>query len=151
MHEPIVLHQKFSISCVELFELLSTPEHMEAWFSPAEEIPIKVFQHEFKVNVCYQLRYTQPDGSYAVVSGKFLQIEFPRLICFTWEWQQGDAHAAIPTVVTWHLKIQGGGSELTVIHEQLPDQNYFMRHQNGWLGALMRLDKKSKNYNENIQ
>lgn len=139
MQEPIALHQRFGISCTRLFELLSTPSHLEAWFSPADDIPVTVLQHEFKVNGSYQLRYTQPDGSHVEVAGKFIQIEPPTLICFTWEWQQGDEHAAIPTLVTWLLKEREQGCELTVLHERLPDQDYFARHQSGWLGALQRL------------
>lgn len=144
MHEPIVLHQRFGISCARLFELLSTPAHMEAWFSPADDIPVKVLQHAFEVSGTYALQYTQPDGSPVVVAGKFVQIEEPSIISFTWEWQQGDEHASIPTLVTWLLKEQNGGCELTVIHERLPDQDYFARHQNGWLGALQRLRNASE-------
>ena len=151
MQEPIVLRQQFSITCAQLFGLLSTPVQMEAWFSPADEIAVKVLQHEFRVNGSYQLRYSQPDGSFVVVAGKFIQIDEPGLICFTWEWQQGDEHAAIPTLVTWLIKPCGQGSELTVIHEQLPDRDFFVRHQNGWMGALQRLLSKSDNLKGDTQ
>jgi uncharacterized protein YndB with AHSA1/START domain len=143
MHEPLVLRQQYKLSRPRLYALLSTPLHMEAWFSPSDDIPVKVLQHDFRVGGEYKLQYAEPGGGHVIVAGKFVQIEAPRLISFTWEWQQGDIHTAIPTVVTWLLNENDTGTEFTVLHERMPDKDYFERHKGGWLGALQRLQDLS--------
>ena len=141
MHKPIVLHQVYKLPLARLYELLSQPSHLEAWFSPSADVEVKVLQHEFHTDGAYCLQYTDPVDGVVLVAGKFVQIEAPHLISFTWEWQLEDVHARIPTLVTWLLKEKGENTELTVIHESIPDADFFARHQAGWLGALHRLEQ----------
>lgn len=146
MSELIELRHSFAIAKQKLFTLLSTPSHMEQWFSPDPSIVVKVIKHEFKKAGLYHLQYSQPDGSQQNVQGRFLQIDPPDTICFSWQWLAPDSHAGSETLVTWSLSEHDKGTELLVVHERLPDTEYLQRHHAGWLATIKRLQVAVERY-----
>ena len=139
MENTLIVRQHFDISTARLFQLLSQPMYLEQWFSPSPDIEVNVMEHEFQLGGKYRLQYTQPDGSVVVVCGEFTEIEPGSRISFTWTWQKPDVHADIPTLVTWVLVAKNLGTELTVLHQKIPDSEFHQRHKLGWLGAMDRL------------
>lgn len=139
MEEALILRQIFAVSKPRLFKLLSTPEYLEQWFSPSEQIMILVMRHEFIKGGRFQVQYTLPDGNKIVASGEFICIDPNDMLSFTWEWQPPDIHAGVSTIVTWRLIEKDQGTELTVIHEKIPDKACYERHHAGWVGTFNRL------------
>ena len=138
---PLIIKRQYDVAPARLFELLTTPDHLEKWFSPDESIPVRVLAHDFRVGGDYRLRYTMPGDIEIEVHGEFIQIDEPDLITFSWVWQEPDIHSEIHTIVTWRLLEKNEQTELTVIHDQMPSQEFHDRHQNGWTGTLGRLEK----------
>lgn len=137
---PLIVSTVFSISASRLFKLLSTPDYLEQWLSPHESIKVNVIKHDFTIGGYYQLEYTLPDKKHSELRGKFIQIDKPNLISFSWVWQKPDIHSDIESIVTWQLQEVDDETRLTVIHEG-PNKEFYDRHQAGWNGTLDRLSK----------
>jgi len=57
-------------------------------------------------------------------------------LVFTWEWHGTPERESR---VTFLLEPLEGGTELTLIHEQLPDEEARKSHEDGWKGFLNNL------------
>jgi uncharacterized protein YndB with AHSA1/START domain len=57
-------------------------------------------------------------------------------LVFTWEWPGMPERESL---VTFLLEPIDSGTELTLIHEQLPDEEARDSHKNGWSGLLDKL------------
>ena len=62
-------------------------------------------------------------------------------LVFTWAWKAeppDDPHKLLVTVL---FKADGDGTLLTLIHENLFDEDSRDGHQQGWIGAFDKLEK----------
>lgn len=135
----VKLQRHFAISAERLFELLSTPKYMQQWFHPSPDIRMEVQDQVFTVGGRYRFHYLQPTGETHVVVGEYCAIDAPALLAFTWGWEEPDEHAGLNTLVTLTLTEKSSGTELTVLHEQLPTGEVLDRHEAGWMGTLDNL------------
>jgi len=135
---PLTLSASFQISQHRLFELLSTPNYLEQWLSPDENISIKVIEYNFIVGGKYIFEYTRPDGLPTECHGEFITIKNPTEISMSWVWQKPDNHADINSTVTWLLQQVENETKLTIIHDNANSQ-FYERHKIGWNDTLKRL------------
>jgi uncharacterized protein YndB with AHSA1/START domain len=73
-------------------------------------------------------RYSLWDGD---MWGIIKEIEFPRRIVFTWREASWDASLPDSTV-TWSLKETERGTELHLVHTNLPSRKIRESHNDGW-------------------
>ncbi len=59
-------------------------------------------------------------------------------LVFTWAWKSTPERESLVTVT---LKANGAGTIITLLHEQFFDADARNRHQNGWTGAIDKLEK----------
>jgi uncharacterized protein YndB with AHSA1/START domain len=88
-----------------------------------------------------------PGGTYRVrmrdgieASGKFVEIDPPHRVVFTWGWTQGYAVPPGSTRVVVTLHAEHGGTLVVLRHHDLPDHEQRDHHRNGWELYLARLD-----------
>ena len=78
-------------------------------------------------------------GKGDIAYGAYLEIEPPRRIVFTWEWQREDLADKRPaSVVEVTLAAEGGGTLLRLVHRGLPRQDRGASGA-GWSHYLSRL------------
>jgi uncharacterized protein YndB with AHSA1/START domain len=88
-----------------------------------------------------------PGGSYRIrmrggveASGRFVEIDPPRRVVFTWGWtneQFGPPPGTTRVVVT--LEEEDGGTRVVLRHHDLPTEEYVEQHRQGWELYLARL------------
>lgn len=137
--QSVTVTRHFAINTKKLFDLLSTPEHMQQWFHPSPEIRMEVQHQAFEVGGNYKFFYHIPTGETHTVVGEYCAIDPPKLLAFTWGWEEPDEHAGLRTLVTLSLSEKAKGTELTVLHEHLPVGDVHDRHEAGWMGTLDNL------------
>ena len=59
-------------------------------------------------------------------------------LVFTWAWKSTPERESLVTVT---FKPDGAGTLLTLLHEQFFDADARDRHQQGWAGAIDKLEK----------
>jgi uncharacterized protein YndB with AHSA1/START domain len=90
----------------------------------------------------------RPGGTYRVdvvpdntASGKFVEVDPPRRLVFTWGWEGHAASPVLPgsTTVEIDLVPDGDGTVLRFLHRGLPDAEAVKAHAHGWDHYLERL------------
>ena len=79
-----------------------------------------------------------PDGEEHDVSGVYREVVPNEKLVFTWAWKSTPERESLVTVTFKH---DGDGTLLTLTHEQFFDEDARDRHQDGWNGAMEKLEK----------
>lgn len=79
-----------------------------------------------------------PDGEEHDVSGVYREVIPNERLVFTWAWKGTPERESL---VTFTFKSEGTGTIFTLTHEQFFDESARDRHQQGWNGALEKLEK----------
>jgi uncharacterized protein YndB with AHSA1/START domain len=83
-------------------------------------------------------RVSMRDGVQA--SGRFVEIDAPRRVVFTWGWTHDRAVAPGSTRVEVTLAEEEGGTRVVLRHHGLPDEEQQSHHRKGWDLYLGRLE-----------
>lgn len=126
-----------------VFDALTTPEGMTSWWGP-DEGPVLFAAADAKVGGRFQVRFRKLDGSEHECSGEFLEIERQRRIVMSWQWTSGGEPGERGRVsrLELHLRPIDTGTELTLIHAALRDEESARSHNWGWDGALSKLARR---------
>jgi uncharacterized protein YndB with AHSA1/START domain len=145
--ETVTLNHHYKVSPQQVFEAWSNPEALGKWFGPHSH-NCKVEKYDFRVDGHYQIRMI-PKGEDAdcggdsnedsVCAGTFVEIIPNKRIVMTFGWIEngGDIDG---TLLTIEFSAANGGTEVTLIHERLPNEQSASAHRGGWEGTLECLD-----------
>ncbi len=124
-----------------VFAAWSSAEAMSRWFVVEPGWTAKA-ANDFRVGGTYRVEMRRSDGTVFVAWGEYLEIDPPRRLVFTW-------NSALPAIqqsrVTVELASVGSSTELTLIHELLPDTDEGRAHAVGWEGSLANLERYLEN------
>ena len=123
-----------------VYDALTTAAGMSSWWGP-DEGPVLFAAADAKVGGRFQVRFRKLDGSEHECSGEFLEIEKQRRIVMSWQWTSGGDPGERGRVsrLELHLRPIDTGTELTLIHAALHDEETARSHRWGWEGALSKL------------
>jgi len=68
--------------------------------------------------------------------GRFLQIERPRVVEYTW---MSEATKGAESIVTVTMEARGDQTEVTLRHSGVPDDEMGRQHKDGWTWVLSAL------------
>jgi uncharacterized protein YndB with AHSA1/START domain len=134
------VRRRLSASPRKVFAAFADAELVCRWLSPSPDIVLTVLQLDFRVDGTYRFAYRVPGGQTMMVNGTYRRIEPPSLIVFSWNIEPPDEHAGVKSEVTISLVPDGDGTELVIRHERLTPPGAAERHDQGWRGALDRLE-----------
>lgn len=138
--EPVVtLTWRFDVPPKEVFRAWIDPEWLVRWLFPSRDVRMQIETFDPRPGGAYCYRFHTPDGGTDVVLGRFLAIEEPSRLIFTWSWAPPDPDAGIETQVRVDLAPDRRGTRLVLTHERLPSARRREEHRNGWTGALTHL------------
>lgn len=76
----------------------------------------------------------------AVASGEYVEVDRPRRVVFTWGWEgEGSVTAAGSSRVEVLLEPDGDGTQLRLLHSDLPSAESAQKHGHGWRHYTERL------------
>jgi uncharacterized protein YndB with AHSA1/START domain len=124
------MRRRFAAGADQVWQGLTSPAAIEQWFWPARFAT----KAEADVKVGGRLRIDGMAGGIAV-SGRYVTIEPPRLLSFTWIWD-GEPEQ---TLVTAELAEADGQTELELAHGGFANEAARDDHVTGWSDCLDRL------------
>lgn len=125
------LVRHFHASREEVFRAWTDPELLSRWYAPNPQLTVQ-FTGTVRTGEPYELIM----GSRYTVRGRYLRVEPPSLIEFSWQWE--DEPAA--SVVLVELDSTSDGiTRLRLTHRDLADQAEADGHAEGWDLELNRL------------
>lgn len=121
-----------------VFDALATPEGITHWWGP-DAGPVLVAESDLRVGGRFRVRFRTLDGSEHESSGEYLEIIRPQRLAMSWQWQGGEDPGE--SLVEIDLRAVADGTELTFTHSRLHDEDSRRGHEQGWSGALDKLQR----------
>jgi uncharacterized protein YndB with AHSA1/START domain len=120
-----------------VFDALTTPEGIACWWGP-DGGPVLLAETDLRVGGRFRVRFRMLDGSEHESSGEYREVARPKRLAMSWRWLGGDDSGE--SLVEIDLRAIAGGTKLTFTHSRLCDEETRRSHQDGWNGALDKLE-----------
>lgn len=131
--EALVVRRRIPAPPARVFAAWLDPGSLARWMQPGAATGALVTTDP-RVGGRYRIVMRFPDRD-VEHSGRYLTIEPPRRLVFTWQSAATDLRE---TVVTVELRADGDGTALTLTHRQLPPAR-IEGHRGGWTDVLRKL------------
>lgn len=116
------------------------PAQLKQWFGP-EKVQTRDLIADARVGGKFRWDLTNPEGEKMTMLGEYRELQPGKKIVFTWQWEDDEDWKDDVSVVTVELDDADGGTELRLIHEQLPNEQSRDGHTEGWNSVLDKLEK----------
>jgi len=134
----LTIVRKLKAAPEKVWRALTQPQALKQWMAPDDAFKISVAETDLRVGGRYHIVMKSPDGEEHDVSGVYREIVANKKLVYSWAWKSTPERESL---VTFELRVQDGGTELTLKHEQFADEEARDKHQHGWTGCLARLEK----------
>ena len=134
------LRRRFAVPRENVFRAWTDPAVLNRWWCPPGWAPAEI-EVDLRVGGAYRIGMRKGESDPPVyVYGSFLEVQIPERLVYTWHWE--NAFEQMPqTRVTVEFMESSGTTEVVLIHENLPEIAFCLRHRNGWMAAWERLDR----------
>jgi len=116
------------------------PAQLKQWFGP-EKVQTRNLIADVRVGGKFCWDITNLEGEKLTCRGEYRELQPAKKLVFTWQWDDDEVWENHTSVVTVELSDRDGGTELRLIHEQLPNEQSRDGHTGGWNSALDKLEK----------
>ena len=116
------------------------PAQLKQWFGP-ENVRTRNLIADARVGGEFRWDLTNSEGEEMTMRGQFRELQPGKKIVFSWQWLDDEDWENHISVVTVELSDRDDGTELRLIHEQLPNEQSRDGHNGGWNSALDKLEK----------
>ena len=133
----LTIKRRFNAPPAKVFSAWIDPEKVKRWMGPGE-VKVLATEGDARTGGRYRWVMQAPNGEEHDVSGVYREVIANEKLVFTWTWKSTPERESLVTVT---FKQDGGGTIMTLTHEQFFDEDARDRHQHGWNGAMEKLDK----------
>ena len=133
----LTIKRCFDAPPAKVFSAWTDPEKVKRWMGPGEVKTIRA-ENDLRAGGRYRILMQAPSGEEHDVSGVYREVIANEKVVYTWSWKTMPERESLVTVT---FKPDGAGTLLTLTHEQFVDDDARDRHNAGWEGALIKLEK----------
>jgi uncharacterized protein YndB with AHSA1/START domain len=131
----LTIKRRFNASPEKVFAAWTDPEKVKRWMGPGAVVVLSA-ENDARTGGRYRWLMKAPDGEQHDVRGVYREVEPNEKLVFTWAWKTTPERESL---VTLTFKPDGGGTLMTLMHEQFFDEEARDHHQGGWNGSLEKL------------
>jgi uncharacterized protein YndB with AHSA1/START domain len=121
-----------------VFDALTTPDGIAIWWGP-DAGPVLAVEADARIGGRFRVRFRRLDGSEHESSGEYLAVIRPERLSMSWRWEGSEDPGE--SLVEIALRATAEGTELTFSHSRLRDEETRRSHEQGWNGALDKLQR----------
>lgn len=121
-----------------VFWAWTEPEELKRWSCPEGGYTVADVKVDLSVGGRYRIQMKTPEGNTVAAHGIYKEIERPRKLVYTWDWE-GESMGE--TLVTVEFNDLGGSTEVMLTHERFPSAEAKTGHEEGWTGCLNKLER----------
>jgi len=129
------LKQIFRTSPEKAFRAWTEKAEIEKWYGP-EGFATKVLEIDVRVGGKYRFSMHGPEGKVVIVFGVFQEIDNPKKLVFTWNWEDANEPE---TMVAVEFNPVSGGTEITLTHSGFVSEERKSEHNMGWSSSWNKL------------
>ncbi len=126
----------FQAPVAQVYKAWIEPEMLNAWFHPDPRMRSECTV-DLQVGGRYEIQMQGGEGGPYTVGGVYREIIPEEKLAFTWRWQ-GEETAEMLITVTFRA-LGETTTELTLLHEQFPNDEERDGHAQGWQGTFEHL------------
>jgi uncharacterized protein YndB with AHSA1/START domain len=119
----------------KVWAAITRPDLMTQWWGP-DAGPTLRADADMRPGGRFSIVFRLLNGDEHNPTGVYREVIPDTKLVFTWEWPGSPDKESL---VTFLLKQVDGGTELTLTHERLPDEEARVSHELGWSGLLDKL------------
>jgi uncharacterized protein YndB with AHSA1/START domain len=135
--EKLEVRRTFRAPPERIFHAWTDPKEVMQWFPPPgyEAAPTSI---DLRKGGTYRWGLRKlPDGEPFFSTGKFLEVDAPKRLVYTFRWST-EAESA-ETIVTIDFQERSGGTEIVLRHDRFPTKEARNEHEQGWKRCLDQL------------
>ena len=133
----LTLKRRIKAPPAKVYQAWTEPEKIVQWFGPDSGKVVSA-ETDLRVGGRYRVVFHTEDGEQHDVSGEYSEVVANERLAFTWRWRTMPERESR---VTLTFKGNGEVTLLTLLHEQFFDEAARDGHQQGWSGALDKLER----------
>ncbi len=132
------IERTFNTSVEKLFEAWCKPEILQQWFAPGK-MTVPEASADVREGGSYRIvMHDSDENSNHIVGGKYQKVIANQALEFTWQWEGNP----IATKVALVFKaLSDNTAQLQLTHTEFANQEDCDKHEMGWNGCLVKLEK----------
>ncbi len=138
----LVIKRTFAATPEEVYEAWADGGEFAKWHGPVGFETV-VRQYDVKIGGEYRVSMISPDGAESSLKGKFVVVEPPFKLKFTWQWVDNITSNPLgeETMVSIELRGVGDKTEMTFTHSGFASEESCKGHELGWGNSFEKLEK----------
>jgi uncharacterized protein YndB with AHSA1/START domain len=138
-HRPsLTLKRRLNAPPEKVYAAWTDPEKIARWFGPAQVKAGSVKADiDLRAGGRYRISFESVDGEYSQVDGVYREVTPNARIAFSWAWHSTPERESQVTV---SMQPDGGGTLLTLHHEQFFNEAARDGHARGWSELFDKLE-----------
>lgn len=132
----LTIKRRLNATPAEVFDAWTDPTLLMQWFGP-ENVETQEVSVDARVGGGFRVVMLEDTGERHEVSGTYYEVVANERLAFSWSWVTTPERVSQVTVT---FKPDGAGTILTLLHEQLFDEQAVKGHTHGWTGSLAKLE-----------
>lgn len=126
----------FDATPEEVFDAWTTPAVLRRWWAVHPQGSTPIAEVDLRVGGRYRLSMETPDGERHTVQGQYSEIDRPRRLVYSWQWELDAGGLGPASTVTVEFRADGNRTTVVLEHERLPDSGSRDRHAQGWAACM---------------
>lgn len=130
------IERSYDTSPEEVFDAWTNPEVLRRWWVVQSGETTPIAEVDLRVGGRYRLAMETPEGVRHTVQGEYLQVDRPRRLVYSWQWELDAGGLGPASTVSVEFRRRGESTEVVLEHTGLPDSESRDRHAHGWTACL---------------
>lgn len=126
----------YDASPEEVFDAWTDPEVLRRWWAVHPDGSTPVAEVDLRPGGRYRLSMEGPDGERHTVQGEYREVQRPRRLVYSWQWELDAGGLGPASTVTVEFQEQGKRTNVVLEHTDLPDADSRDRHAHGWAACM---------------
>ena len=132
----LTIKRRFNVRPEKVFQAWADPEKLKKWLGPGE-VRCTSVEADARAGGRYRFIMQKPGAPEEHnVAGVYREVVPNEKLVFTWAWKSTPEQESLVTVT---FKPDGDGTLMTLTHENFFDADARDSHNQGWTGALLKL------------
>jgi uncharacterized protein YndB with AHSA1/START domain len=131
----VTIVRRIKASPAKVWAAITQPDLMMQWWGPDAGPTLSVVA-DVRPGGRFSVVFRLLNGDEHNPTGIYQTVVPDKTLAFTWDFPGAPEPESL---VTFRLEPLDGGTELTLTHEQLPDEEARQSHEAGWAGLLDKL------------
>jgi uncharacterized protein YndB with AHSA1/START domain len=135
------LERRFNAPAKAIFDTWTSAELLRRWWPAGSDWETPIAEVDPRVGGELRLVMRSPEGDEFGGSGRYLEIDPPKRLVFTWSWDGHEGHEGTQLVEVELRELQDGTTSVILTNRGLGDEDSRRAHRGGWEASFDNLDR----------